>query len=73
MEKALKGPKQNNRRYPGVAGSRPDNAQFRRKEAADRLTAYNALSVQGKIASLDARLGVGVGAVKQRARLAKIG
>lgn len=42
----------------------------RQAEAKARQDAYSKLTVQEKIAKLDAKLGVGVGAVKQRKRLA---
>lgn len=42
-----------------------------REEAIVRQTEYAALSTAEKIRRLDEKLGVGVGAVKQRARLAK--
>ena len=42
-----------------------------REEAVVRQTAYNELTTAEKIRRLDEKLGVGVGAVKQRARLAK--
>lgn len=45
--------------------------QRRREEAIIRQTEYAALSTKEKIQRLDAKLGVGVGAVKQRARLDK--
>lgn len=64
--------KTNSRRYPRIKGRRPDNAKFRREEAKERQAAYDKLSVQTKIQKLDAKLGVGVGAVKQRARLQKM-
>lgn len=38
---------------------------------AERKEAHDKLSLSDKVAALDARLGKGVGAVKQRAKLAK--
>ena len=43
----------------------------KQKKAAERLAKYNKMSTQEKIAWLDSKLGDGVGAVKQRERLAK--
>jgi len=41
----------------------------RRTEAAERQTARDARCTAEQIAELDARLGVGIGATKERARL----
>lgn len=60
----------NDRRWPDANHQPCQDAKLRKTEALERQAAYNALSVQEKIALLDRRLGVGVGAVKQRARLA---
>lgn len=48
-----------------------DTKEVRQIGAANRNAEFAALSIQQKIAHLDARLGVGVGATKQRAKLAK--
>lgn len=48
---------------------RLDGKLARQEEAAERLKEYEQLSVDGRIALLDSRLGKGVGAKKQRARL----
>ena len=64
------GRRTNNRRYPGIKGRRPDQAKFRRDEAKERQEAFSKLSNEDKLALLDRRLGVGLGAKKQRARLA---
>ena len=45
---------------------------IKREEAQERQAAYSKLTPQQKIAALDARLGKGVGAVKQRARLQEL-
>jgi len=58
-----------NRRYTGSSKNRPDNKKFRQAEAKERQAAYDNLSNAEKIAMLDRKLGVGVGAKKQRARL----
>jgi hypothetical protein len=44
-------------------------ASQRREEATERLAAWQAKSPAQQIAALDARLGKGVGAKRQRARL----
>lgn len=44
--------------------------QRKREEAEARNSAWRALSPKEQLASLDRRLGKGVGAVKQRARIA---
>lgn len=59
------------RRFTG-GGRRPDNRKFRQEEAATRQAAYDALSTADKVALLDRRLGVSLGARKQRERLAKL-
>ncbi len=41
----------------------------KREEATARVQVWRAFSINEQIASLDGRLGVGVGAVKQRGRL----
>ena len=43
--------------------------QQKREEATARVAAWRGLTPGQKVASLDGRLGVGVGAVKQRGRL----
>lgn len=63
--------KLNNRRVYPDANHQPNHkAKFRVDEAKERQEYYDNLSIQEKIAKLDTKLGVGVGAVKQRARLA---
>lgn len=44
--------------------------KIRREDAIARDTAFGRLSPREQIASLDARLGKGAGAIKQRARIA---
>lgn len=71
MESSIRGKRKNHRKYPGARGRRPDNyRQFRKPEALERQAAYDQLSITDKISLLDVRLGKGLGAVKQRARLA---
>lgn len=57
------------RRYTGTSQHRPDNLKFRQEEAIERQAAYDKLSTNEKLSMLDRKLGVGVGAKKQRARL----
>jgi hypothetical protein len=51
------------------------NRYARREQAqiddAARVTAWRALSPSQQLASLDGRLGIGIGATRQRAKLAK--
>lgn len=61
--------KNNNRRYPGIKGIRPDSKEIKRSEANERKTAWAALSSKEQLEILDRRLGAGVGAKRQRARL----
>jgi len=61
----------NNRKYPGERGPRPDLAKLKREEAVERQEAYKKLSTEEKLALLDARLGKGAGAKAQRAALAE--
>ena len=58
-----------NRRYTGTSQHRPDKKKWRQEEAIERQTAYDKLSIREKLDLLDRRLGIGVGAKKQRARL----
>jgi hypothetical protein len=48
---------------------RLDRQKQRQEEAAARQAAYNRLTIAQKIARLDEKLGTGVGAKKQRAKL----
>lgn len=59
----------NIRKFPGERGARPDNAKFRREEAAQRQAEYDKLTIKQKLAKLDEKLGPGQGAERQRARL----
>jgi hypothetical protein len=49
---------------------RAEKLRVKREEGAVRTANWASLSTKEKIADLDRRLGVGQGAVKQRARLA---
>lgn len=44
----------------------------RREQAKDRQDVYDKLTIQERIKTLDARLGVGVGAARERAKLQKL-
>jgi len=59
----------NDRKFSG-GGPRPDHASYKLKECIERQEAWSKLSHQQQLVRLDARLGAGVGAVKQRARIA---
>jgi len=59
----------NDRKYNGTSSHRPDNLKFRREEAKERQAAYDKLAPSTKLMLLDSRLGAGVGAKKQRAKL----
>lgn len=54
-----------------MSKKRLDRRGVRRIEAEGRLEEYTKLTPAQQIALLDARLGKGVGAEKQRARIAK--
>jgi len=69
MQGAIKGTKLNNRKFPGIFGRRPDQKERRVAVAAYNLERWSKLTPQQKIADLDKRLGKGVGAVMQRAKL----
>ena len=60
----------NDRKYPGIRGSRrPDLKKFKQEEALERQKMYDSMSVEEKIAKLDLKLGKGIGAEKQRTKL----
>ena len=63
----------NNARINKFGGHRPrqDRGALRRSEALDRNEYYQSLSPERRMANLDGRLGEGIGARKQRARLAR--
>ena len=58
------------RKFVG-GGSRPDRNRRKREEATIRNVAWAELSPERQLAALDAKFGTGLGATKQRARLAK--
>lgn len=47
------------------------SSKEKKAEAVERQEFWDNLSLKEKIASLDCRLGVGIGATKQRARIAE--
>lgn len=59
------------RRYHG-SGPRPDLNETKASEAKERQEAWCALTPSQQLVALDVRLGTGVGASKQRARLAAL-
>jgi hypothetical protein len=65
------GGKQNKARKFTGGGPRPDQNSAKRAEAVERNEAWAGLPAQKQLAELDRRLGKGVGARKQRARLAR--
>ena len=68
---ALGSGKQNKARRWTGGGPRPDLNATKRSEAVERNEALSALSAQKKLSELDRRLGKGVGAKRQRARVAR--
>lgn len=61
------------RKYPGTKNNlRPDNSDFRKKEAAERKEVFDKMTLEQKLELLDARLGKGKGAARQRARYLKM-
>jgi hypothetical protein len=69
---AVGGGKDNSKRKFKGSGPRPDRPDAKRIEAVERNQAYSQLSVKRKLEELDRRLGKGLGARKQQARLAKL-
>jgi len=66
---AIKGQKDNSKRKFHGSGPRPDHKDVLKREAKERDEYWRKLSPVQQLADLDKRLGLGVGAVKQRARL----
>ena len=58
------------RRYTGP-GPRPDRTKAKRDEAKERNEFWSKYSPAEQLLELDSRLGIGVGAKRQRARIAK--
>jgi len=67
----MNGRDNSHRKFPGERGPRADRAEQKRVEAAERNESWKALGPGGQLRALDDRLGVGVGAAKQRTRLDK--
>lgn len=65
----FKGHKENNRKFPGIFGRRPDRKESRRETATQIKEHWESLSPQEQLADLDRCLGKDVGAVKQRAKI----
>ena len=61
--------KDNSKRRFSGGGVRPDNNEAKRAEANERQEAWSKLSPTQQLEALDRRLGKGVGAAKQRARI----
>lgn len=61
--------KDNSQRKFRGSGPRPDKTAYKRESTLVRLEQWRSLSVDLQIADLDRRLGKGIGAVKQRARI----
>ncbi len=59
----------NNRKFPGSHGARPDRYEQRKAESDERTKERSERSASQQVALLDHRLGQGVGAKKERARL----
>jgi hypothetical protein len=61
------------KRFPvGTGGGRhPERAAIKREEATKRNDYYASLTPERRLANLDHRLGRGLGASRQRARLAR--
>jgi len=68
MSLGVKGNHQRDRKHPGVRGLRPDNKEFRQKEALERQAEYDKLTPEQKLERLDSKPGE---SKKQRARLLK--
>lgn len=61
--------KDNSKRRFSGGGPRPDNNELKRTEAVERQEAWSKLAPAQQLEILDRRLGKGVGAAKQRARI----
>ena len=66
-----RGKDNSHRKFPGERGPRADRAEAKRQEAAARAESWGSLGPGGQLRALDDRLGRGVGAKRQRARLEK--
>lgn len=61
--------KMNNRRVFVGGGPRPDNTKHKQEEAKQRLEVWSKMTPVQQLVALDDRLGKGIGAQKQRARI----
>ena len=61
-----------NRLFHGSSRNRPDGARTRIEEAFERQSAWDSLTPEKRLGELDRRLGKGIGAMSQRARLADL-
>ena len=61
--------KMNNERVYSGGGPRPDNRKHRQEEAKERNESWASLSPAAQLKELDRRLGPGMGAKKQRAKI----
>jgi len=68
-EGILRGKKDNSRRKFTGGGPRPDLNELKREEAEERNAAFARMTGKEQLASLDRRLGPGMGAQKQRAKI----
>jgi hypothetical protein len=66
------GTRDNTRKFPKIKGVRPDHKEDRRLDAAERAEARAARSAEQQLDVLDRRLGVDVGAAKERKRLTAV-
>lgn len=69
---SVKGTKRNHRKHPGIRGRAPHQHADRVRVADHNAWMRSERTPADQIRTLDARLGVGVGAVRERARLAKL-
>lgn len=70
--KQIRGRKTNHRKHPGIKGRRPDKKDRRIVVAEENKVKWEKLTPDQQLAVLNEKLGKGVGAKKQRARLNKI-
>lgn len=65
------GRQNNDRRFPNIKGRAPHKHGLRRQVAAEKAAQRASRSAAVQLAMLDHRLGVGVGAKRERGRLAR--
>lgn len=66
---AASGRMNNDRRFPGVKGRAPYHITLRREVASQGAASRAARTPEQQLAELDRRLGVGMGAKRERSRL----